>query len=170
MVEVGAKLSLPPSAVDATHAAGFSRDLRMSLQAVVTLAFLGANCLSAVTHAASPLVNLSIPKVQLHAGERIVGFNINSKNTTVVMVRIPREWTVNIDNSTAGPHLIGSIKVGAAALSASDLDQIVEFEEQPNLGPPALTVVVVATKDFEHQRDIALSTSEARLVQAPGAK
>jgi hypothetical protein len=129
--------------------------------------FIAVTLLACSVAQAGPRVNLAIPRIDLRPGERICGFDIAGSNLILLSVKTPTEWTIDIDNSSSGPHLRGTIKVGSAALDATGLNNILEFEEEPTLGPATVKVIVIATKDFERERRIVLSPHEARLIRAP---
>ncbi len=80
-------------------------------------------------------------------------------------MKTPAEWSIDVDNASAGPHLTGIIKVGAAALNTSGLDCVFNFEKADLEGiATAVSVTVFVTRDFLHERKIVLTPEAARLV------
>lgn len=105
---------------------------------------------------------LSLKGLDVHPGERIVGFDMRGKNLTLDRVaNFPNGWSFKIETDPAGNlEISGSIIVGAAALSPSDVERGWIFRDPPGPSdePPSLSGSISVTKTFDDARDIPLET------------
>lgn len=104
---------------------------------------------------------LSLKGVDIHPGERVVGFDIRGKNLTLSQVtHFPNGWTFHIETDPAGnTEVSGGIIVGAAALSPSDVERGWIFRDPPEaFEAPSLSGSISVTKTFADVRDLPLDT------------
>jgi hypothetical protein len=100
---------------------------------------------------------VSIVKVRLLPGERIVGLDLRMKPAIIAELgKVPRAWHLSIDNDPSMvAELKGSLLVGAGALETQSLTNLLTIDcESP---PPDTSGEVIVTKDFEHERTIKLT-------------
>lgn len=113
---------------------------------------------------------LSLRGIDVHPGERVVGFDIQGKNLTLDRVaNFPNGWSFKIETDPAGnTEISGVIIVGAAALSPSDVERGWMFRDPPGPldQPPSLSGSISVTKTFDDARDIPIDST--MLVVKPG--
>lgn len=132
---------------------------------VVTMALV---CASAAASAKEYV--LSFQGIDVHPGERIVGLEIHAKNLTLASVmRMPSGWSFKIDTDPAGNmDISGAVIVGAAALSASEVEQAWLFREPPGARnePATLSGTISVTKTFDDSRAMPLTTKMLQVKRA----
>ncbi len=105
----------------------------------------------------------SLPSLRLATEERIVGFEVRTKNALVRAIEpIPLGWHLTIDNDPSwNGSILASAKVGAAALDSSELGGITLWLEA--MGEVGIEADIHITKNFESTRIVRVGTDQFNL-------
>ena len=106
------------------------------------------------------LLRISIPQLEIHPGERVVGFRIDLKAAAIRgLDHIPLGWSISIDNDASWSTTIkATVEVGAAVLDPTYFRNFLTVQkyEYGNL-KFELRGDVYVTKDFQTSRRIKLT-------------
>ncbi|QWT19339.1 hypothetical protein KPL74_16530 [Bacillus sp. NP157] len=131
--------------------------MRNALHAVALLAVLGATATASAKN-----YELSFKGMDVHPGDRVVGFDIKGANLILdQVVHFPNGWSFKIETDPAGnTEISGAIIVGAAALSPSEVEHGWMFRDPPGEsdGPAVLSGTISVTKTFDDVREIPLDS------------
>jgi hypothetical protein len=114
---------------------------------------------------------VSVPKLNLQPGERVVGFKFRLQAARVARLNdAPIGWSVSIDNDPSwNTSLEATVKVGAAALDASFFHRFLRVEKaEPPLVPFELTGSIYVTRDFSDTREIKLGREDFHFAPVGG--
>ena len=103
-------------------------------------------------------------------GDRIVAFDLRASDCSIrSLPNIPRGWFLSITNDASGAvEVRGNAQVGAASLSAAYFRTFAGIQRQtPETPISHLTLEIVVTKDFTHERHIVVSTGDLTLSKSP---
>jgi hypothetical protein len=103
-------------------------------------------------------------------GDRVVAFDLTASDCSIgSLPNIPRGWFLSITNDASGTvEVRGNAQVGAASLSAGFFRAFVGVQRQsPETPISHLTLEIVVTKDFTHERHIVVSTGDLTLSKSP---
>ena len=137
------------------------RMIRVLQLFVLAATFMTFACLPA----SGQIVSVSVPKLSLAKGERIIGFEVHVKSGRVALLpNIPIGWNMSVDNDPSWETVVkGSIKVGGAATDADFLREFMVVEKEPGASsdlPFDLSGEVVVTSDFKKERHIKLAMKD----------
>jgi hypothetical protein len=115
--------------------------------------------------ASGQIMSVSIPKLSLGKGERIVGFELHIRSGRIALLpNIPIGWNMSVNNDPSWQTVVkGSIEVGGAAAGADFLQDFMVIEKEPGTSsdsPFDLCGEVVVTSDFKHERHIKLAMKD----------
>jgi|SRR6185437_2830077 len=119
--------------------------------------------------AAAKDLSLSLSRLEIASGERVVGFEFHVKSGRIAAVpSIPAGWNVHVENNPSWNAVItASSMVGAAAVDASFFKNFIVIEKNKSLGLSFdVSGDVVVTRDFVKERRIHVSMKDATLVPA----
>jgi hypothetical protein len=128
---------------------------------VLAATFMTFACLPA----SGQIVSVSVPKLSLAKGERIIGFEVHVKSGRIALLpNIPIGWNMSVDNDPSWETVVkGSIEVGAAATDSDFLREFMVVEKEPGGTPGSpldLSGEVVVTADFKNERHIKLTMKD----------
>ncbi|GGA41936.1 hypothetical protein [Dyella nitratireducens] len=131
--------------------------------------FALALLLGAIGQAHAENYVLTFDAVKVMPGERIVGFDIKIKAAYVSsMKRVPLGWHIEIDNQPSwNTQVTGGISIGAAALDKDALNHLFLVTTDKEMGALEVTGEIVTTSDFEHERHLALKSSDVHATLIP---
>jgi len=134
------------------------RTIRMLPLIFVAAMFMTFVCLPA----SGQILSVSVPKLSLAKGERIVGFEVHLKAGRIALLpNIPIGWNMSVDNDPSWETVVkGSIEVGGAATDADFLREFMVIEKEPETSSDSrfeLSGEVVVTADFKNERHIKLT-------------
>ena len=111
--------------------------------------------------------SLSLSRLHIAAGERVVGFEFKIKSGRIAAVPdIPVGWDVRVENNPSWNAVVrASSLVGAAAMEAGFFKNFLVIEKNDSLGLPFdLSGDIVVTRDFVTERRIHISMKNVTLV------
>jgi hypothetical protein len=108
-------------------------------------------------------VSISLPGLEIGAGERVVGFNFNVTSGRVAQLPdMPIGWNIAVDNDPSWNTTVdASIRVAAAALDASFFEDFAVIEKEDRAESPfELSGKIVVSADFSHSRTIQVAMKD----------
>lgn len=137
------------------------RMIRLLQLIVLAATFMTVACVPA----SGQILSVSVPKLILAKGERIIGFEVHVKSGRIALLpNIPIGWNMSVDNDPSWETVVkGSIEVGAAATDANFLREFMVIEKEPGASsdsPLGLSGEVVVTSDFKNERHIKLAMKD----------
>jgi hypothetical protein len=136
------------------------RMIRVLQLFVLAATFMTCACLPA----SGQIVSVSVPKLSLAKGERIIGFEVHVRSGRVALLpNIPIGWNMSVDNDPSWETVVkGSIEVGGAATDADFLREFMVVEKEPGTSDSSLDLSgeVVVTSDFKNERHIKLAMKD----------
>jgi hypothetical protein len=114
--------------------------------------------------ASGQITSVSVPKLSLAKGERIIGFEVHVRSGRIALLpNIPIGWNMSVDNDPSWETVVkGSIEVGGAATDADFLRKFMVIEKEPGMSDSSLGLSgeVVVTSDFKNERHIKLAMKD----------
>jgi hypothetical protein len=138
----------------------------MRMTRVLQLFVLAATFMTfACLPASGQIVSVSVPRLSLAKGERIIGFEVHVKSGRIALLpNIPIGWNMSVDNDPSWETVVkGSIEVGAAATNSDFLREFMVVAKEPGGTPDSpfdLSGEVVVTADFKNERHIKLAMKD----------
>jgi hypothetical protein len=115
------------------------------------------------------LISLSLPALQLAAGERIVGFHLQVTSGRIAQLpEVPIGWNISVENDPSwNTKIDASIIVAAAAVDGSFFNNflVLEREERPET-PFDVKGEISVSSDFSMVRRIQLRIKDFTMKQA----
>lgn len=111
----------------------------------------------------SPYLRVSIPRLALKKGERVVGFDIHfTSGRIAAMPKVPMGWTISVSNDASWLTSIeGRIIVGAAAVGPSFFRGFILIEIDRSLEIPFdAKGEVVVSEDFVNERRLKVGLKD----------
>ncbi|MFZ0701384.1 MAG: hypothetical protein WAN10_12990 [Candidatus Acidiferrales bacterium] len=142
--------------------------------ACFTILAIALAAAAGATRGAPPVakqVSLSISRLSIAPGERVVGFEFHITSGRVAQIPdTPIGWNITIDNDPSwNGKVSGSVVVASAAVDASFFRGFLIVEKNESLGNPfAIRGDVIVTRDFVKERRILVTMRELTL--APVSK
>lgn len=144
---------------------------RLRISSVALLAILLSATIAKPMPKAAKLELISVERLHIAEGERIVGFEFKITSGRVAKVlNAPIGWDISVENDPSwNTRIRGSILVAAAAVNASLLHDFAVIEQNENLGNAfQVRGEVIVSRDFLKERKIPITMSD--VVLTPAAK
>lgn len=146
-----------------------SKRLRISSVALLTILLIAT--IAKPAPKAAKLELISVERLHIAEGERIVGFEFEITSGRVAKVlNAPIGWDVPVENGPSWSTKIrGSILVAAAAVNSSFFHDFAVIEQNENLGNAfQVRGDVIVSRDFVNERKIPITMGD--VVLRPTAK
>jgi len=141
----------------------------MKLSAHVAIALVLLLPIQEVLAQSGEVELLSAPNLTT-GGDRIVAFDLKASDCTIrSLPKVPAGWFLSITNDASGrAEVRGNAQVGAASLAAGYFLRFVGIQRQSQEKPISnIALEIVVTKDFIHERHMAVSPTGLTLSKEP---
>jgi hypothetical protein len=108
-------------------------------------------------------VAVSLPALQIGAGERVVGFDFEVTSGRIAQIKdMPIGWSISVDNDASwNTKIHASVLVAAAALDGSFFKDFVVIQKEANAENPfELKGKVLVSTDFSKVREIRVGMKD----------